>query len=255
MNEAEIVLIPDIHGRTFWKDAVKGRENNPIIFCGDYMDPYDDECIGYNKAKENFKEIIEFANSRYNVTLLLGNHDCHYLCEIEHSSRYDFFHVPEIRKVFKSYKGTFKIATERTIDGKRFIFSHAGLSRTQFNNHELLFRGIDWDKINVVDWVNNAWEVKDGHFISILDDISFRRGGFDNLGSVIWADILDHYVDGKGKNLFGDYQIFGHTQLVKDPIIFDKFACVDCRRAFILNDKGKICELDGKEIELTKEGK
>ena len=74
-----VIIIPDIHGRQFWKDAVKDRENEDIIFLGDYMDPYEEEEIGYNKALENFKEIIAFANEHKNVTLLLGNHDIHYL--------------------------------------------------------------------------------------------------------------------------------------------------------------------------------
>ena len=31
------------------------------------------------------------------------------------------------------------------------------------------------------------------------------------------------------------YQIFGHTQL-KEPIITDKWACLDCRKAIILDN-------------------
>ena len=27
-----MIIIPDIHGRSFWKDAVKGHENEKIIF-------------------------------------------------------------------------------------------------------------------------------------------------------------------------------------------------------------------------------
>ena len=44
----------------------------------------------------------------------------------------------------------------------------------------------------------------------------------------------DSIVDGY------DYQIFGHTQQIKDPIITDKWACLDCRQAFVLNDEGMI---------------
>ena len=41
-------------------------------------------------------------------------------------------------------------------------------------------------------------------------------------------------------NVFDDiYQVFGHTQLVDEPIITDTFADLDCRRAFILYDNGK----------------
>lgn len=240
-----MIVIPDIHGRNFWKDAVKGRENEDIVFLGDYMDPYDYEGITYAKALENFKEIVEFANSHPNVTLLLGNHDCHYLSQsIDRGSRYDFIHAPEIVSVFKSYTGRFLMATERTIDGKRYIFSHAGIGKRWLDNHELLFKDVNWEKINIVDWANNAWEVKDGHFLGVLNDISYRRGGFDDYGSMIWADTMDHYGDKKGEGLFGDYQIFGHTQTTGSPLIFDKFANLDCRRGFILDDYGNILELD-----------
>ena len=42
-----MIIIPDIHGRSFWKDAVKGRENEKIIFLGDYTDPYSYEGIEF----------------------------------------------------------------------------------------------------------------------------------------------------------------------------------------------------------------
>ena len=37
-----------------------------------------------------------------------------------------------------------------------------------------------------------------------------------------------------------DYQIFGHTQLRSKPIIRDKWPCVDCRKAFILDEDGTL---------------
>lgn len=38
------------------------------------------------------------------------------------------------------------------------------------------------------------------------------------------------------------YQIFGHTQLESEPIITDKFACLDVRRPFILDTETKKIE-------------
>ena len=243
-----MIVIPDIHGRSFWKEAVKDRENEDIVFLGDYMDPYDYEGIDYAQAIGNFKEIIEFANSHKNVTLLLGNHDCHYLSEtIAKSSRYDYLNAAEIIKIFRAFERNFLMAIERTINGKQFIFSHAGISIKWLQNHPLLTSDIDFDKISIIDWVNNAWEVRDGKFISMLNDISYRRWGYFECGSMIWADLLDHYNDGNGKNLVGDYQIFGHTQ-VKEPLVFGKFADFDCRRAFIVNDEGEILEMDGTPV-------
>ena len=37
---AEMIIIPDVHGRKFWRNAVKGFETEKIVFLGDYVDPY-----------------------------------------------------------------------------------------------------------------------------------------------------------------------------------------------------------------------
>ena len=42
---SNILIIPDIHGRTFWKECIKCREYDEIIFLGDYLDPYSFEGI------------------------------------------------------------------------------------------------------------------------------------------------------------------------------------------------------------------
>ena len=49
----EILVIPDIHGRIFWKDATKF--DGEIIFLGDYVDPYPHEFKDQdiNKVQEN----------------------------------------------------------------------------------------------------------------------------------------------------------------------------------------------------------
>lgn len=75
-----MIIIPDIHGRTFWKYAVKGRETEEIVFLGDYVDPYTElEGIEPSKGLVALKEVIEFKKHHpENVTLLLGNHDLCY---------------------------------------------------------------------------------------------------------------------------------------------------------------------------------
>ena len=44
-----ILIIPDIHGRTFWKECIK-CECDEIIFLGDYLDPYNYEGISKQDA-------------------------------------------------------------------------------------------------------------------------------------------------------------------------------------------------------------
>ena len=54
------IIIPDVHGRPFWRTAVKGQEGEKIIFLGDYVDPYDWEGILPGEAFKELKDIIEF---------------------------------------------------------------------------------------------------------------------------------------------------------------------------------------------------
>lgn len=74
----EIITIPDIHGRTFWKIVENDKSDSTIVFLGDYLDPYPHEKITFEDALVNFEEIIDFAKDRKNVVLLVGNHDYHY---------------------------------------------------------------------------------------------------------------------------------------------------------------------------------
>ena len=66
MEVKKIVIIPDVHGRTFWKEPVMKYKNYPevhIVFLGDYLDAYESlEYITAEDAIVNFEEIIDIAN-------------------------------------------------------------------------------------------------------------------------------------------------------------------------------------------------
>ena len=72
----KIIIIPDVHGRTFWKDAVykyRNVEGVHIVFLGDYLDAYKDiDGIEAEDAIANFEEIIDVARSANNITLLIS---------------------------------------------------------------------------------------------------------------------------------------------------------------------------------------
>ena len=70
----KLIIVPDVHGRTFWKD-IMGYEDTPVVFLGDYLDPYPRENIGKRQAIDNFLKILDYSKQNDNVTLLLGNHD------------------------------------------------------------------------------------------------------------------------------------------------------------------------------------
>lgn len=75
-----MIIIPDIHGRSFWKHAVEGHETEKIIFLGDYVDPYADEGIDYWAGILSLRDVILFKKEHpENVVLLLGNHDLSYI--------------------------------------------------------------------------------------------------------------------------------------------------------------------------------
>ena len=65
-----------------------------------------------------------------------------------------------------------------------------------------------------------------------LMDVSASRWGY--------ADETDHqYMRERLPNV---YQVFGHTQQESEPVITEQYACLDCRRAFLLTSKGNIIE-------------
>ena len=235
MNDISCVVIPDVHGRTFWKDA-KDYDCD-IIFLGDYLDPYGFEGINNVQALDNFKEILEFAKANKNVTLLLGNHDCEYMigtyvCEC----RCDYFYFDEIRNLFLENKNLFSFATIRQYgNGKPYLFSHAGFNPTWVKYHDLVIEDLcDRDFETVMNEQKN--------FDAALADISSYRGGYNMAGSMVWCDITELL---ESKEHYEKYhQIIGHTYLKKQPIGDEYFTCVDLQRIFLLDSEGKPFEKD-----------
>ena len=232
-----VLILPDIHGRSFWKESVEKHldDCDKIIFLGDYMDPYGYEKIDYSEAMSNFVQIINFADKHDDkVILLLGNHDAHYISgEAERSSRFSLWHSREIRAIFKDDISLFKIAAEFTINKERFLFTHAGVVSSWYDKYKNKIGELSADNLNKL--ITGKADNYD-----ILTEVGRIRGGWNICGGPLWADVVEHI---ENKPIDGIYQIFGHTQLKDDPYITDNFACLDCRRAFILNNEGKINEL------------
>ena len=156
----EILILPDIHGRDFWRDAVSARDFSEIVF---------------------------------NVHM-------------------------------------FKLAHEAEVAGKKFLFTHAGVNADWLQRHADVVSEARAAALN---------DILPEH-IMVLDEASYRRGGNQPTGSIIWADVNEM----KESPLETDfYQIFGHSQQVQDPVITEHWACLDCRRPFIINGDGEIEDL------------
>ena len=73
-----------------------------------------------------------------------------------------------------------------------------------------------------------------------LMDVSASRWGYARYPSPVWTDETDHQF--MRERLPNVYQVFGHTQQESEPIITEQYACLDCRKAFLLTSKGHLIE-------------
>ena len=237
MNSGKLIIIPDVHGRSFWRDAVKRNPGAEFIFLGDYLDPYPDEGYTDEEAFKGLEDILSFKRENPDkVTLLWGNHDLHYLYPEMMGSRFDIDNAVRNAHKFWDNQELFKMAYEVKAGGKRFLFSHAGICRgwVSANFPRLEDEDITAELMN--DLVGHP------EFMSALGDISVNRGGDKPFGSMVWADLRDHLIE--DNNIPGIVQVFGHTQMEMPVNYQDKFYCLDCRQAFCLDlEDGQIYEL------------
>lgn len=124
----KIVTIGDVHGRDHWKKIVaKEADADMFIFVGDY---YDTPAISPEKVHLNFLEILEFKRANpEKVTLLIGNHDLHYMTfATQKCSGFD----PKVAMVAR-------VQLHRALQNREiqlcwrfenFFFSHAGVTET-----------------------------------------------------------------------------------------------------------------------------
>ena len=250
------IIVPDVHGRTFWK-VLKTIDvkNCDIIFLGDMCDVYDFERIPKDEAVENFKEIISFKKEYPdNVTLLLGNHDLEYFADTE-ACRMDFKNKEIITKLFLDNLALFDIGCYREINGKKYTFSHSCILKEwvkYINKHfsdKVRFEGDN--PISIIDKLNDTLHSNIDDMSLYLNMVSYARGGHYDCGSPIWAhwDEIDQF----NYEFENWYQVFGHSQqfsyeMIKEintygytdklaePIITEWFACLDCKQLFIIKN-------------------
>lgn len=244
------LIIPDVHCREFWKEPVKEVLDDTdarIVFLGDYLDGYAHEWNADDDYRrrgiDNLKSIIQLKREHpERIVLLVGNHDCGYaistsICDC----RTDGLNFVEIAELFKNNWDCFQLAAEDTINGRHFIFSHAGINK----EYAKIVFGDSVDENNVVEKFNSAWRKMDYKVLKTLRQYSFLRGydGYD-FGSLVWADIHEWFLDTGYTNEPYGYAVVGHTQQESAPVIGDKIACLDVRRAFVLYDDGEILAFD-----------
>lgn len=71
-----IMVIPDIHGRKFWREAIENNLSkvDKVIFLGDYFDPYNESNLEEDIIMM-MEHIIKLKlNEPDKYILLIGNH-------------------------------------------------------------------------------------------------------------------------------------------------------------------------------------
>lgn len=235
---SNLVIIPDVHGRSFWREAASLCPDGEFIFLGDYLDPYPVEDISEGEAFAGLLDIIDLKKRNPDrVTLLWGNHDLHYLYPEMMGSRYDFRNAERNARLFWDNQTLFKMAHETVAGGKRFLFSHAGVGRGWIDRS---FPGLKTEELTA-ELFNDL--VGYPRFMKALEDVSSYRCGGEPWGSMVWADVQEQ---GNEENqLPGIVQVFGHTQVAMPFNFENRIYCLDCRRCFRLDYQ------DGQVYDLT----
>lgn len=255
-------VIPDVHGRQFWRDAVNDVETVPVVFLGDYLDPYPEDMVRWSDAWKGLNDIVALKR-RYpsQVTLLLGNHDVHYLPGYPYfatSTRYNHDQADMIRDFFMKNLDIFDVAKVIPRKDSRypFLLTHAGIRRSWIAE---MARIAHPESPAVLDFILALPEVSGNaeamakllndalhtdksdlraYLFNMLASIPDSRGGRGS-GSCVWTDIEDLHRN-ENDLLFGCIQIVGHTR----QFCFNAFSmemkeqtnayCLDYGRAFTL---------------------
>lgn len=207
----KILVLPDIHGRDFWKGACKDIDPfDKVIFLGDYFDPYDFERISVATAIENFQEILDLKRlNRDKVVLLLGNHDLPYmfsryyeLSDYHHRHSEEYHHVIGDLLRANAHLLSLSCATDN------ILFTHAGVQSQWFSE---TFHSRTTDAGEISTMINTLTGSSEG--LGNLYRVSYYRGGRDSYGSCIWAHV-DEMIDDAGDSsnpLQTLRQVFAHS--------------------------------------------
>lgn len=222
----DILIVPDVHGRTFWEPALDF--NGDIIFLGDYTDPYPQEKITVEQAYDNFLRIVDYKKANCGrVTLLIGNHELHYFDNAYECWRFSDSHYKRYQRILtgKDTAHLFQLCKQV----ENYLFIHAGILKKWHDRHFSKFAHLG---ATLEEQLNSYFRINKGAF----SETSAFRGGFDATSSPIWADIREHIAE---KEPFNNQikQIVGHTLIENDePYMSDNVILLDNMKVYLLKD-------------------
>lgn len=214
-----------------------GHEEDRVVFLGDYVDPYPWEGILPGEAVKELEDIIALKKRNPDrVVLLLGNHDLGYLDSYICSCRRDSIRAGRLKQLFEDNLDLFDMVHIDTESGKKVLFSHAGIGEGWVRRRQdiVCADGHTFLPERLNERLHGTKSER-GLLFRALADASWYRGGSDPVSSPVWADV-DEYRDGEPL-LDGYYHVFGHSLHPGGPIhVGDKGVCLDCARAFVMNN-------------------
>ena len=258
----KIIIVPDVHCRDFYKPVLNIKDK-PVIFLGDYMDPYWDEGTTDEQGIENLKEIFEFARNNKNVTLLCGNHDCSWIWSHLGWERTHFEFYNELHKLYRDNIDLLKPC----LKVNNVLFTHAGVNKGWLDAVQYFLEengsSLKLTQNNIDIYIGNEFQkelVNDHAFGSLWSPylssnifwIGRCRGGDSSYGGPFWSDFDYDYSDPIDWNI---KQIFSHTQRWKTGSIGQKENgyCIDSRAIFEYDfDKEELSLWEGENSEEKK---
>jgi len=222
----DILIVPDIHGRDFWKPALEYK--GEVIFLGDYTDPYSSENFSDEDAYQSLLKIIDFKQKNPNrVTLLIGNHELSYYNSIFQCVRFSEDYYERFNELLTQTSTADLFQVCKQIDN--YLFIHAGITKNWYDLHqnELLYSGTTLEE-----QINNLFI----DYKMPFSEVSFYRGGFYTSGSPLWADIWEFFDESEPFN--NDIiQFIGHSQHKGTaPIVIKNVRLLDNRRLYLLSN-------------------
>ena len=186
----KILVLGDIHGRTCWKEIIEKENPDKVIFLGDYVSTH--EGISEEQQCSNLEDILNYKEANPDkVILLRGNHDNQHLGYpwAECSGYFD-----KVGKYMESIKDRFLADTQWVYVEGNIIFSHAGISKTWFNNFA-------FEDINLI---NNC---KPSEIFAFTPNSIYDHYGNSITQPCVWIRPLSLIEDA----LDGYIQVVGHT--------------------------------------------
>jgi hypothetical protein len=212
------LVIPDIHNKIGVAESIIQQEpHNLLLLLGDFFDDYGDSPSDALNTAKWLKDKLYAPNTK----VLFGNHDFGYMYprnQYASCSGYTKEKNEAIRSVLTQDDFS-RLAYYHADHQANILFTHAGLcnwfvkrwAKDYSATEPTLLQAICTYLDQQTSEVPQLYEMGSQH---LLMGAGYDRGGWNEVGGIIWADFRNHHP------IPGIRQVFGHTkQSLGEPTI------------------------------------